>query len=76
MSTTGSGGACGGCFVTARSSQQIDVYNETARPIVDAVIEGFNGCVPGMITGRSPTYRHHLCVRANRVRACDRSLTV
>ena len=30
--------------VTLCSSQQINVYNETARPIVDAVIEGFNGC--------------------------------
>lgn len=24
-------------------SQQVDVYNETARPIVDSVLEGYNG---------------------------------
>ena len=26
-------------------SQQVDVYNETARPIVDSVLEGYNGRV-------------------------------
>ena len=24
-------------------SQQLDIYNETARPIVDSVLEGYNG---------------------------------
>ena len=24
-------------------SKQVDIYNETARPIVDSVLEGFNG---------------------------------
>lgn len=24
-------------------SQQMDIYNETARPIVDSVLEGYNG---------------------------------
>eukprot|EP01135_Chromosphaera_perkinsii_P006664 Nk52_evm66s554 gene=Nk52_evmTU66s554 len=31
--------------VYGMSSKQIDIYNETARPIVDGVIEGFNGTI-------------------------------
>lgn len=28
-------------------SQQLDIYNETARPIVDSVLEGYNGGYSG-----------------------------
>ena len=29
--------------VYAQDSKQVDIYNETARPIVDFVLEGYNG---------------------------------
>lgn len=33
-------------------SQQMDIYNETARPIVNSVLEGYNGRGNHMIYGR------------------------
>ena len=33
--------------VFGSESQQLDIYNETARPIVDSVLEGYNGVVGG-----------------------------
>ena len=29
--------------VFGQESKQVDIYNETARPIVDYVLEGYNG---------------------------------
>ena len=33
----------GGWLFIFRSSKQLDLYDETFRPIVEAVLEGYNG---------------------------------
>ena len=37
-------------------SQQLDVYNETARPIVDSVLEGYNGIHVRVVPAASNVY--------------------
>ena len=35
-------------------AKQVDIYNETARPIVDFVLEGYNGIIPCITVGLVP----------------------
>lgn len=36
-------------MVFGADTTQAEVYNETARPIVDAVLEGYNGIMDGLM---------------------------
>ena len=59
--------------VFGTDTTQADVYNETARPIVDAVLEGYNGErerereVVSSLTFFSLSFcRHYICLWSDR----------
>ena len=56
--------------VFGTDTTQADVYNETARPIVDAVLEGYNGKREregsSFISYFLPFYRYYICLWSDR----------